>query len=565
MNVSAPLILAHLDAGQTNLFMAAACAVLIMLFAWFLIRLARINLMLREADQYRLTAEASGGACFEMDCLSRRIEWVEPGRMPLIGFTPEATLQFARDPDRVHPDDRRSMTEALNGLTQGQKIDMQVRLQVPDESWAWFHVSAIPVRNHKQQFHRAIGVLRSTNSLHEMQQRLAEARRMETVGVIAGGIAHEFNNHLTPVRGYIELTMADLGPSHPCFDGLQTALDRVIYCADLVSQIQAYGRKSLLVLRAANLVDLLPSAIEAAAAKHLSREVPIRLETDWPSALPEVLVDRGQFNQALSHLIRNAVQAMPDGGRLRVEAEVVDLAEEDCRRSPDARPGRFVTVRVRDTGHGIPPELLSRVMEPFFTTHGRARAQGMGLAMVYGMMAQHSGWTDIRTVPNGGTDVNLYFPLAADPQQPVAPVAPAQTVVHPPPPSRSATRLLVADDETFIRKLVQRMFQGEGWVVEHAGSHDEVVARFKKDGPLFDLVVLDLAMPGGTAEETVKTILEHNPSTHVLLSSGRQKDARIARLAESSRVEFLQKPYAIKDLAAKVDHILQNRKSSAVS
>lgn len=549
--------LALVDGTQAHVLLAAASGLLILLFLWFLVRLFRISIVLKEADQYRLTAEASGGACFELDLLSRRMTWVDPSRMALIGYSSSSDLQFCRDAEQAHPDDRRALTDAFNGLAEGRKLDMQVRLSVPEESWAWFHLSAIPMGNHKNQFTRAIGVLRSTNALHELQQRLAEARRMETVGVIAGGIAHEFNNHLTPVRGYIELTMADLGPTHPSYDGLQTALDRVIYCADLVAQIQAYGRKSLLVMRPANLVDLLPSAVEAASAKHLPTNGTVQVEEDWPASVPNVLVDRGQFNQAISHLIRNAVEAMPEGGRLRVEAEVVELNEEDGHNNPDARPGTYVTVRVRDTGHGIAPELLERVMEPFFTTHGRARAQGMGLAMVHGMMAQHSGWTHIRTVPNGGTDVSLFFPLAeqtADHPGLVdkAPVAATQLRA----PDENERCLLVADDEIFIRKLVQRMFQGDGWRVEHAASHNEVVAIFHEEAAPYDLVVLDLAMPGGTVEETIQSILDSNPKTRVLVSSGRQKDSRIARLTELDRVEFLQKPYAMKDLSATVNRVM---------
>lgn len=551
------LPLGMLEAAQINFLIAIASGILILLFLWFLVRLLRISMMLRQADQYRLTAEASGGACFELDLLSRRMSWVDTERMTLIGFERGSDPQFCRDAEQTHPDDRRALTDAFHGLAEGRKLDMQVRLRIPDESWAWFHLSAIPVHNQKHQYARAIGVLRSTNALHDLQQRLAEARRMETVGVIAGGIAHEFNNHLTPVRGYIELTMADLGPAHPSFEGLQTALDRVIYCADLVAQIQAYGRKSLLVMRPISLTELLPKAVAAGAEKNLPTNDTVRVEKEWPESIPEVLVDRGQFNQAISHLMRNAVQAMPEGGLLRVEAEEVSLNEEDCRTSPDARPGKFVTVRVRDTGHGIAPELLGRVMEPFFTTHGRARAQGMGLAMVHGMMAQHSGWMHIRTVPNGGTDVSLFFPLAEQPaEHPDLFASSAEAETTSAQPNEEKQRLLVADDEIFIRKLVQRVFQSDGWHVAHAESHDQVVRMFHSEKAAYDLVVLDLAMPGGTVEETIQSILDANPRTRVLVSSGRQKDTRIQRLTELDRVEFLQKPYAMKDLAATVKRVM---------
>lgn len=543
--------------GTGHMAVVAATLLLFVLFAYFTYRFVRIGVQLRTANRYRLTAEASGGVSFEFDMASRVIRWVDTDRLQILGFNSPADLQIGTSYNRVHPDDRASLEQSWDHFEEGRKADLQIRLRTPAKTWVWFSLSAIPVKGYRGRYTKAIGVLRSTEALNEIQNRIAEDRRVETVGTIAGGIAHEFNNHLTPVRGFIELALDDLPPDHPSYEGLETALDRVIHCSELVSQIQAYGRKSLLVMRSVNLADLLDESVQFAMKAHYGLAKNIALKQAWPKHLPKTEVDERQFTQAIAHLIRNSFEAMRKGGRLTVTASEVWMDEDACLLKRDAEPGHFVTVSVRDTGSGIAHQHLDKVMDPFYTTHGRARARGMGLSMVHGMMAQLGGWMDIVTSPNTGTEIVLYFPV----DEPCAPMDTADSssdtmtkMVEL--PVKEVGRILAADDEVFIRSLVRTMFEGKGWIVDEAEDHDDVVASFKGEGPGYDLVLLDLAMPGVSAEESISAILTASPNTKVLISSGKSQDDQVDRMMLNPGVEFIPKPYSPKELMAKVDAMM---------
>ena len=537
-----------------HMAVVAATLLLFLLFAYFTYRFARIGVQLRTANRYRFTAEASGGVSFEFDMASRVIHWVDLDRLQFLGFDSPDDLQIGTSYNRVHPDDRASLEQSWDNFETGRKADLQIRLRTPTKNWVWFSLSAIPIKGYRGRYTKAIGVLRSTEALNEIQSRIAENRRVETVGTIAGGIAHEFNNHLTPVRGFIELALDDLPSDHPSYDGLQTALDRVIHCSELVSQIQAYGRKSLLVMRSVNLADLLDEAVQSAMKIHYGLAKNVSLKQAWPKTLPKTQVDERQFTQAIAHLIRNSFEAMRKGGRLTVTASEKWVDENTSLKKRHAEPGHFVAVSVRDTGSGIAHQHLDRVMDPFYTTHGRARAQGMGLSMVYGMMAQLGGWMDIVTSPNRGTEIVLYFPVD-DPCAPMdivdSPSDPMTNMVEL--PVKEVGRILAADDEVFIRGLVRTMFEGKGWIVDEAEDHDDVVATFGGEGPNYDLVLLDLAMPGVSAEESISAILTASPNTKILIASGKRQDDEVDRMMLHPGVDFIPKPYSPKELMAKVD------------
>ena len=545
-----------IGSANSHMALATATALLAVLFLAFAYRFFLVGRQLRAADHYRLTAEASGGVCFEYDIESRRLRWINRDRLALLGLDSGTPFQIGAESDRVHPDDRVSLKNLLDGFAGGRKADLQFRMLTLADTWAWFSISAIPVSGRKGRLSKAIGVLRSTDALHEMQKKIAEDRRLETLGTIAGGIAHEFNNHLTPVRGFIELALDDLPPDHPSYDGLETALDRVIHCSELVSQIQAYGRKSLLVMKPTNVAQVLDEAVASSMAAHGKLAHDVDLKQAWPENLPQTQLDTNQFKQAVSHLVRNALEAMRKGGCMTIHASERWVTEEDCVGKQEAKMGHYVAVSVKDTGSGIPLEHLNRVMDPFYTTHGRARASGMGLSMVHGMMAQHGGWMDIVTAPNSGTEIILYFPVDE------------ALAVEGAPPTREdgtlclpaiceAGRVLAADDEVFIRNLVRKMFEAEEWTVDESVDHPATISRFTDaTESSYDLVVLDLTMPGGTAEETIETILRESPETKILISSGKHHDERVERMVLHPGVEFIPKPFSPRELMAKVDSML---------
>ena len=506
------------------------------------------------ADQYQLIAKASGEVFFDFNLTSGLFNWTADLAAGFLGYKPgELDLQVDSLIGLVHRLDREALEKALSQLRQNARFDIELRLQTSDGDWCWVHLIAIPVTGPDGST-RVVGVARNTQELHETQEALAEARRLETVGTLAGGIAHEFNNHLTPVRGYIELALDQIGSGHPAADGLKTALERVEYCSELVSQIQAYGRRSLLLPKPVEITRVLPSMVRVAMAMHRESTPRITLAEQWPPALPTIWVDPSQFQQAIIHLVRNSVQAMPSGGTLTIRADELHLQQSDCTGRRDARPGHFVRVEVIDTGIGIAAEHLERVLDPFYTTHNRGEARGMGLKMVQGMAAQHGGWLEIRSEPGQGTTISLLFPVRK--------LDTAQGIVARPSPDGTMRvlpaapvgRLLVADDELFIRDIVRRSFENEGWIVDQAADNDEVIRLAAQH--TYDLMVLDVTMPGPTVEDTLTRLARDYPQTRILLISGFARNSRIDQLLELADAEFLGKPFSPREIIARVDRMM---------
>lgn len=506
------------------------------------------------ADQYKLIAKASGEVFFNYDIPSGQFRWTADIGASFLGYKPgEQDLQHDRLIHLSHRLDRPLLEKALPQLRQNARLDLEVRLQKADGGWCWIHLIAIPVTD-PDGTARIVGVARNTQELHETQEALAEARRLETVGTLAGGIAHEFNNHLTPVRGYIEMALDQIGSGHPAADGLKTALDRVEYCSELVSQIQAYGRRSLLLPKPVEITHILPSMIRVGMAMHRERAPRIILTEQWPPTLPTIWMDQAQFQQAIIHLIRNAVQAMPNGGTLTIQARELHLQPSDCANRRDARPGHFVCVSVTDTGTGIAAEDLERVLDPFYTTHNRGEARGMGLKMVQGMAAQHGGWLEIKSEPGKGTAIYLYFPVRKleTAHGVVAKSSPDGTMRVL--PAAPIGRMLVADDELFIRDIVRRSFENEGWVVDQAADNDEVLSLVGTH--TYELMVIDVTMPGPTIEDTLGKLAKICPQTRILLISGFARDSRIDQLLELAAAEFMGKPFSPREIIARVDRMM---------
>ncbi len=503
-------------------------------------------------------ARMVGDVIFELDPDAVRFRWAQDAAHCVLGYEPGALALQKGDLLRlVAREERDKLDSALNDLLQGKQIKVDLSLLGPDGEYHGVQLVGGPVETRSGETPRIAGILRNTHALHRALVSLYEARRMETVGTMARGIAHEFNNHLTPIRGYLELAKEQVREDADLVAGLNAALDRVRYCSDLVAQIQAYGRTSVLKPEAVEVDRLIPSILRLAISSFPQVAERIAVKEAWPEDLPPLWVDQGQFQQAMLHLFRNAIEAMPDGGTLSVHAEPVGMngdgaSQEGGREEDDG----FVCIRVSDTGKGIRPEHRARIFEPFFTTNDRMAARGMGLPMVQGMVAQHGGWTEIKSDVGQGTTVAIFLPVAkkTDPETGPAPDADGTL------PVASAAwpgRMLVADDEPFIRRLIRKVFATEGWHVDEAPDNDDVVRRVHEKPDAYGLIVLDLTMPGASTEETIHEIVRTNPRARILFISGYARDERIDRLIAMTKSDFISKPFSPNDLLTRVDALIR--------
>jgi two-component system cell cycle sensor histidine kinase/response regulator CckA len=398
--------------------------------------------------------------------------------------------------------------------------------------------------------------------LREQEERLELSRKLEAVGKLAGGVAHDFNNLITGMTGFVELALAALPDDSPVRADLAQVLRTAERATALTRQLLAFSRRQVLQARVVEL-----NAVVADLVGLLGRVIGdhIVLDTRLAAGPIPVLVDPGQLEQVILNLAVNARDAMPDGGRLAIETAVAELTERDADDRPyEVRPGRYAVLTVRDTGTGIEPAILDRVFEPFFTTKEPGRGTGLGLSTVYGIVKQSDGYVWIRSTPGVGTRVQVYLPLVAGASDGAAarPAGPERAAVAAAGPdlgggaihqarlAGSETVLLVEDDDT-VRALTRRVLHRHGYRVLEARNGAEALRMAGPDRAI-DLVLTDIVMPELGGRQLVERLRASRPDVPVLLMSGYTEDAAVRRDIASAGARFLAKPFTADALARMV-------------
>jgi CheY-like chemotaxis protein len=374
---------------------------------------------------------------------------------------------------------------------------------------------------------------------------------MEAIGRLAGGIAHDLNNALTAIAGYSELAIGQLPPSHPARADVEEVRKGAERASSVTRQLLAFSRKEV---REPKLFDLNQtiSALGRLLARLLGADVEVR--TDLAPALPPILGDPGQLEQAIINLAVNARDAMPNGGRLVLSTKIEDYDDAAARANPPMTPGRYIVLRVTDTGEGMSRETLSHIFEPFFTTKPPGKGTGLGLSMVYGTLKQIGGYIFADSEPGRGTTFRLYIRPAATQTQPAsaASVDAADNQVR--------STVLIAEDEPAVRNFVASTLRADGYRVLIAGSAEEALDLADAHQGTIDLLVTDAIMPGKTGLELARLLTQTRPNLRVVVMTGYRRDA-LAGFDDG--VELLQKPFAQKDLRDRVRAALaQVRESS---
>ncbi len=381
----------------------------------------------------------------------------------------------------------------------------------------------------------------------QMNEQLQQSRRMESLGRMAGGVAHDFNNLLMVIHGYSQMLRDALGEKSPLgrpAQEIQKAADRA---SSLTQQLLAFSRKQVLQPR---IFDLNRSVWEV--SKMLRRLIGehILLEV-LPSAEPAwVKADPSQFDQVIVNLTLNARDAMPDGGRLTIALEMAEVGEMFAQRFPDMEPGRYVRVTVKDTGVGMDPQTRLRIFEPFFTTKQRGRGTGLGLASVYGIVQQSNGVIDVESTPGQGTSFLIYLPFVARSAQLL------DSADAGPQPSRGWETVLVVEDEAPLRSLAVQFLRGQGYAVLEAAAAEQALERAGQHPGPIHLLLTDVVMPGMNGIELAQRMAEARPETKVILMSGYIDDLASLEDVPANGAGFLQKPFALGDLATKARKVL---------
>ena len=372
--------------------------------------------------------------------------------------------------------------------------------------------------------------------LRQRDQELRQAQKMEAIGRLAGGVAHDFNNLLTAIRGYGELMMDTLGEADARREDMGEILKAADSAAGLTRQLLAFSRRERIVAQPVALDGIL-AGTEKMLRRLIGEDVELVCVSEQP--LGFVRADNGQIEQVLMNLAVNARDAMAGGGQIHIALSNVDV---------DGRP--YVQLAVSDTGTGMDAETASHIFEPFFTTKRLGHGTGLGLATVYGIVQQSEGTIDVDTGPERGTTFRILLP-----QVPGGDVQPSSAPQAKPSSAGSETVLVVEDDER-VRALVSNILKKDGYRVleaEHAEQAAEVAAAHHE---AIDLLLTDVVMPGRNGRELAELIVRRRPATRVLFMSGYSNDAVLLRGVSATGAQFIQKPFTIDALIAKVRDVL---------
>ncbi|WP_045222697.1 hybrid sensor histidine kinase/response regulator [Desulfonatronum thioautotrophicum] len=413
----------------------------------------------------------------------------------------------------------------------------------------YFEITALsPRKNHFATIASDVTAQKQAAKEREtLQAQLLQAQKMESLGILAGGVAHDFNNLLQAMSGNIELLARGKSANHPDTKRLKTVTRAMDRAAQLVQQLLFFSRKSESRRVPIDLNQEVRHAVQI-----LERIIPrmITLEVRLEPLAWALRADPVQIEQVLLNLANNAVDAMPDGGRLTLETMNVILDEHFVRTHPEAAEGRQICLRVTDTGKGMEKETLRHVFDPFFTTKEVGRGTGLGLASVYGIVKSHGGSILCSSEPDQGTTFQLFFPATNDdvndvPEQRIHTAA-----------QGGQEQILVVDDEPEIRDLTREVLEMLGYSVHCVSSGEEALQAYQERPGHFDLVLLDLNMPGMGGQKCLQELLRLDPSARVVIASGYAAKRLEGDPLSAKAKGVLGKPYQLKDLAAMVRNVL---------
>ncbi len=490
----------------------------------------------RSEAQYRALVEHAPLGVFRAKPDGRLLA-ANPALVSMLGYdSPEALLSANLTRNvYVHP----SRTLENGAGTE----ETQWRKQDGSQIWVRVHLRPDPAPGAGGEFN---GLVEDVTVERNLEAQFLQAQKMEAVGRLAGGVAHDFNNTLTAILSYSDMLINDLAPGDSRRLDLEQIRRSGKRAAELTQQLLAFSRRQVLQTRVLDLNEVVGKT-ERMLRRVIGEDIKVGIVTGDQPAI--IRADAGQIEQIILNLAVNARDAMPGGGLLTIETANVDLDELFAHRHQDVAPGRYVMLAVTDTGVGITPDVFQHLFEPFFTTKGPGKGTGLGLATVYGIVKQSGGSIWPYSQPGRGTTFKIYFPRVEE------------SVEHreegPSRPSGGGREtILVAEDEDSVREVVSRVLSKKGYHLLLA-ENGEAALRLARSRPgSIQLLLTDLVMPGMSGGELAQRLRDEQPGLRILFMSGYTDDAVVRQGVLEKGVPYLQKPFTAEALAARVREVL---------
>jgi two-component system, cell cycle sensor histidine kinase and response regulator CckA len=500
-----------------------------------------------EADYRRLVENATIGI-FRSSPAGAFLS-VNPALAVMLGYdAPDELLRLdiARQV-YADPEDRDRLLELLE---HNQVATSEVVWKRKDGGRITVRVRLRLVRGAAGEPERLEGLAEDVTQQRSLENQFRQAQRLEAVGRLAGGVAHDFNNILTAITGYSDMLLEEL----PAHDAKRADVEEIRAAAgratSLTRQLLAFSRKQVLQTRVLDLNALIRT-LERMLQRLIGEDV--KLEISLAAELGAVRADPGQIEQIVMNLAVNARDAMPSGGRLTIETANVELDDGYAQLHPGVVPGPYILLAVSDTGTGMDAETRSHLFEPFFTTKEQSKGTGLGLATVYGIVTQSEGHVWVYSEPGRGATFKIYLPRVAESVEPLPLAATGRTA------GGGAETVLLAEDDPAVREIASEVLAHRGYRVLRAPEGQTALEMARAHAGTIALLVTDIIMPGMTGRDLAEALVLERPGVRVLYMSGYTDDAVVRHGVLQAGLPYLQKPFTPEDLAHKVRELLDRK------
>jgi PAS domain S-box-containing protein len=486
----------------------------------------------------------------------RNTRWAE-----MLGYTLEEVEHSVKQwTDLHHPEDQalawKSITDHLEGRTPAHEIEYRMLAKDGQYKWILDQAKVVsrdaqgkPLRmcgTHKDITERKL----AEQEREKLQNQLTQAQKMESIGQLAGGVAHDFNNMLSVILGYTELALEQVDPSSTLYKDLQEIYTAARRSADITKQLLAFARKQTIAPRILDLNETVEGML-----KMLRRLIGEDITLSWlpGSGLGQVKMDPSQLDQLLANLSVNARDAIGGVGKVTVETGMASFDTEYCKDHPGFIPGDFILLSVSDDGCGMDREIVLKIFEPFFTTKVVGQGTGLGLATVYGIVKQNNGFVNVYSEPGHGTTFKIYLPV----HQGVSGITQAEIV--PDAHMGGTETILIVEDDAMVLKMGKEMLERLGYTVLTASVPADALQLIGANTNKIHLVITDVVMPGMNGRDLADQLRTLDPESKILFMSGYTADVIAHRGILDEGVCFIHKPFSIKDLAVKVREALERK------
>jgi len=475
------------------------------------------------------------------------IEYVNPMFTQISGYSLEEVI--GQNPDFLNFSDYSSkmQKEVKKRILAYQIYQTVFHNKKKDGNEYWVSASISGIKNEDGILTNILEVQQDITQEKELQEQLVQAQKLESIGTLAGGVAHDFNNILSVVQGYSEYLLSKLDKDDRIYPMIQDIKEASNRGASLTGQLLAFSRKQIVQMTVLDLNDLLVN-IKKMLIRLMSEDVNISLVLE--EYLWKVEADPGQMDQILMNMAVNSSHAMPEGGSMIIRTGNIEIKQSDPEYNRKSGEGEFVFLSIKDTGCGMDEITLSRIFDPFFTTKLMGKGTGLGLSVVYGIVEQHKGWINVQSIPNKGTEFVIYLPAIKNQEINYnKELSPIKKLGH-------GEKILLVEDDKALCSFAIRVLTENGYSVFSAASVDEVFEMFNVESEEFDLIFSDVMLPGISGVKLVEFFIEQNPKVKLLLTSGYTDEKSHWDYIHKKDYNFLQKPYTMDILLNKIAEIL---------